>query len=101
MGYIIQEVSEKLARETAKRIENILQEYRNLCATDEDFSKRTLAVKDDNTTQYCFDGQFIFYTKFESDLHTISTKFYSGMVPGFLGIEVVKSFYANSKDQTE
>ena len=103
MRNVAQESVDKITRETTKRLESLFQEYRNLCVNDEDFSRRTLAITDNDSgiTQYCFDGEYIFYTKYEYDLYTISIKFYSGMLPGFLGSEVVNLFYGNSKDQTE
>jgi len=75
-------IVEKLSTETAKRTENILQQLRDMCQSDEEFSKRCCIRYTENypknITQYYFDNKPILFTMLTVEDYTIRVTFHYG-----------------------
>lgn len=62
-----------------KTLDSILQNYRDMCSTDEEFSRRMSKLQfNSNATQYYFDSEPVFYTKTEILDYKFVFTFYQG-----------------------
>lgn len=68
--------------ETIKATEKILQQFRTICQSDEEFSKRMSTYCSDdqprNITQFYFDDAPVFFSKFELKDNKINITFHQG-----------------------
>jgi hypothetical protein len=75
-------IVEKLSTETAIRTEKILQQLRDMCQSDEEFSQRCCIRYTENQpkniTQYYFDNNPIFFSMFTTENYTIRVTFHYG-----------------------
>jgi hypothetical protein len=75
-------IVEKLSKETAKSTEKLLQQLRDMCQSDEEFSKRCCIRyaenQPKNITQYYFDNKPIFFSMFTTENYTIRVTFHYG-----------------------
>ena len=74
-------ILDKLAFESAKSLESLLQQLRDMCDSDEDFKRRTWCEQREgkpHMKQYLFDGIPVFYTEFQIKENNISFLFHQG-----------------------
>jgi len=82
MSSEIKFIIEKFSMESVRAIEEILKNYRAVCQSDVDFTKRMRVMQDigqpQNITQYWFDSSPAFYSIFNIDGYKVSMKFKPG-----------------------
>ena len=74
-------VLDRLAVDSAKNLESLLQELRDMCTSDEDFKRRTFCEQREGKPyqrQYLFDGMPVFYTELRVKDNHISFQFHQG-----------------------
>lgn len=78
LSYVIMTASTKSIKST----EYILQQFRSVCKSDEEFSKRMTTYRYENQpvniTQYYFDGLPVLFSKVEINKNKIIVTFHQG-----------------------
>lgn len=74
-------ILDRLALESAISLEGLLQRFRDICGSEDEFKRRTWCEQREgmpNFTQYLFDGNPVFYTEFQIKDNCISYLFHHG-----------------------
>lgn len=73
-------IMDKVSSGTVKSLESVLRQFRAICHSDEEFSRRASVERHQNPNidQYYFDCEPVFYTKLEITNNTVLYSFNQG-----------------------